>query len=77
MKTALRLLLIGCVGAAGCGSPEAIRARGGRGADVQNRPKVVEMHEGSRPFWNTPNRIGAVQHPPLEPAAQANTLSRP
>jgi hypothetical protein len=76
MKIALRLLLIGCVGAAGCGSPEATRTRGGRGADVGNRPKVVEMHEGSRPFWKTPDRIAAVEHPPLEPAEQADKLSR-
>ena len=76
MKIALRLLLIGCVGVAGCGSPEATRARGGHGADVGNRPPVVEMHEGSRPFWKTPDRIGAVEHPPLEPAQQADKLSR-
>ena len=76
MKTALRLLLIGCVGVAGCGSPEATRTRGGRGADVGNSPTVVEMHEGSRPFWKTPDRIAAVDHPPLEPAQQADKLSR-
>ena len=76
MKIALTLLLIGCVGVAGCGSPEATRTRGGRGADVGNRPRIVEMHEGSRPFWKTPDRIGAVEHPPLEPAQQADKLSR-
>jgi hypothetical protein len=76
MQIALRLLLIGCVGVAGCGSPEATRTRGGRGADVGNRPTVVEMHEGSRPFWKTPDRIAAVEHPPLEPAKQADKLSR-
>jgi hypothetical protein len=76
MKIALRLLLIGCVGVAGCGSPEATRTRGGRGADVGNRPEVVEMHEGARPFWKTPDRIAAVEHPPLEPAEQADKLSR-
>ena len=76
MQIALRLLLIGCVGVAGCGSPEATRTRGGRGADVGNRPTVVEMHEGSRPFWKTPDRIAAVDHPPLEPAQQADKLSR-
>ncbi len=72
----MRLLLIGCVGIAGCGSPEATRIRGGRGADVGNRPRIVEMHEGSRPFWKTPERIG-VEHPPLAPAQQADQLSRP
>ena len=76
MQIASRLLLIGCVGVAGCGSPEATRTRGGRGADVGNRPTVVEMHEGSRPFWKTPDRIAAVDHPPLEPAQQADKLSR-
>jgi hypothetical protein len=76
MKIALRLLLIGCVGAAGCGSPEATRTRGGRGADVGNRAPTVEMHEGSRPFWKTPDRIAAVEHPSLEPAQQARQLSR-
>jgi hypothetical protein len=75
MKIALTLLLIGCVGVAGCGSPEATRTRGGRGADVGNRPRIVEMHEGSRPFWKTPDRI-AVEHPPLESARQADQLSR-
>jgi hypothetical protein len=75
MKIALTLLLIGCVGVAGCGSPEATRVRGGRGADVGNRPRIVEMHEGSRPFWKTPDRI-AVEHPPLESARQADHLSR-
>jgi hypothetical protein len=76
MKIALRLLLIGCIGVAGCASPEATRTRGGRGADVGNRPRIVEMHEGSRPFWKTPDRIAAVEHPPLEPAQQAYQLSR-
>ena len=76
MKTPLRLLLIGSVGVAGCGSPEATRTRGGGpGADVGNRPRVVEMHEGSRPFWKTPDRI-AVEHPSLEPAQQAERFGR-
>jgi hypothetical protein len=76
MKIASKLLLIGCAGLAGCVSPEATRTRGGGpGADVGNRPKVVEMHEGSRPFWKTPDRIG-VGHPPLESAQQADQLSR-
>jgi hypothetical protein len=34
------------------------------------------MHEGSRPYWNTPARIG-VEHPPLEGAQQAQQISRP
>jgi hypothetical protein len=76
MTSAWRWLLIGCLGIAGCRSPEATRTRGGRGADVGNRGPVVEMHEGSRPFWKTPERIG-VEHPPLGSARQADRLSRP
>ena len=70
-------VLIACAGVNGCTSPEATRTRGGGpGADVGNRSEVVAMHEGSKPFWNTPVRI-PVQHPPLEPARQADELSRP
>ena len=76
MKTLLILLPIVCVGAAGCVSPEARRTRGGGpGADVGNRVRTVEMHEGSQPFWDTPERID-VDHPPLGPARQADSLSR-
>ena len=76
MNIALPLLLIGCVAVAGCGSPEAKRTRGGPGADVGNRVTTVEMHEGSRPFWKTPDRIEKVAHPPLESAQLADRLSR-
>lgn len=38
-----------------CGSPEADRARGGaRGADVNNRDRVVKIHAGSRMYYDTP-----------------------
>jgi hypothetical protein len=75
MKTvALTVLLIGCTVAVGCVSPETTRVRGGRGADVGNRAKVVEMHDGAEPFWKTP-RLEAT-HPPLESARQAEQLSR-
>jgi hypothetical protein len=61
---------------AGCASPERTRTRGGGpGADVGNRDKAVEMHEGSRPFWKTPNLI-PVKHPSLESASQADEISR-
>lgn len=61
---------------AGCDSPETMRSRGGGpGADIGNRDKVVEMHEGSQPFWKTPKLIPA-KSPPLEPASQADRLSR-
>lgn len=77
MKTTVfGMLLIGCIAVAGCASPEDTRTRGGdRGADVGNRPKIVKMHDGSEPYWKTPRRIG-VNHPPLEPARQAEQLSR-
>jgi hypothetical protein len=71
----LTMVLIGCVAAAGCASPEATRTRGGRGADVGNRPAIVEMHDGSEEFWKTPRRM-TVNHPPLDSARQAEQLSR-
>jgi hypothetical protein len=61
---------------AACASPETTRTRGGGpGADVGNRGKVVDMHEGSQPFWKTPDLI-PTKHPPLAPASQADQLSR-
>jgi hypothetical protein len=70
-------LLIAGVMLAACASPEARRSRGhGPGGDVGNRPAIVKMHEGSEPYWDTPERI-RVQHPPLDPARQADELSRP
>ena len=48
-----------------CASPETTRTRGGGpGADVGNRAKFVQMHEGSKPFERTPKIIPA-KHPPL------------
>ena len=63
---------------AACASPEATRMRaGGPGADVGNRSPVVEMHEGSQPFWKTPARLGpAIGMTDLAPAQQADRLSR-
>lgn len=61
---------------AACSSPEVTRTRGGGpGADVGNRAKIVQMHEGSKPFEKTPKIISA-KHPPLGPASQADQLSR-
>jgi len=75
MKTvAFTVLLIGSIVAVGCVSPESTRVRGGRGADVGNRPEFVEMHDGSEPFWKTPRL--ETSHPPLESARQAEQLSR-
>ena len=60
----------------GCASPETKRMRGGgSGADMGNRAKFVQMHEGSIPFENTP-KIIPTKHPSLAPASQANDLSR-
>jgi hypothetical protein len=42
----------------GCTSPEVKRTRGGGpGADVGNRGAVVQMHEGSQPYYETPRLI--------------------
>jgi hypothetical protein len=60
----------------GCTSPELTRTRGGGpGADVGNRKQFVNMHEGSRPFEDTPKIIPG-QSPSLDPAQQADRLSR-
>jgi len=70
------LLLLAAIGMGACSSPEAARTRGGGpGGDVGNREKILDMHEGSRPFWETPKLIPG-NHPPLEPASQADQLSR-
>jgi hypothetical protein len=72
----LALLTIIAVTVAACTSPEANRSRGGGpGADMGNRSSIVRMHEGSRPFEQTPKIIGA-EHPPLESARQASEFSR-
>jgi hypothetical protein len=77
MTRPLAAIVIAAAAIAGCASPEASRVRGGGpGADTGNRPAVVKMHEGSRPFWDTPDRI-ELEHPPLEPARQAQQISRP
>jgi hypothetical protein len=61
---------------AACASPEATRVRaGGAGADPGNRGPVVAMHEGSQPYWKTP-RMPGIAGPSLEPATQADRLSR-
>jgi hypothetical protein len=74
-----RLACVVLAGAAmaGCGSPEAVRQRGGGlGADTNNRPAVVKMHEGSRQYWKTPVRIPG-EGPPLHPSEQARDFSLP
>jgi hypothetical protein len=71
---AFTVLLIGSIVTVGCVSPEATRVRGGRGADVGNRPEVVKIHDGAEPFWKTPRRV--TTHPPLESARQAEQMSQ-
>ena len=47
--------IVAAVALAVCESPEAKREPGGgRGADVGNRDVVVEMHEGSDIYYETP-----------------------
>jgi hypothetical protein len=76
MKLTLVMLLTAFTALAACVSPETTRTRGGGpGADVGNRTKVVEMHEGSLPFWETPQII-TTKHAPTETADQAYELSR-
>ncbi|HWP35791.1 MAG TPA: hypothetical protein VNM66_09355 [Thermodesulfobacteriota bacterium] len=54
-RLVLVLLLIASGLLAACSSPEASRVRGGGpGADVGNRDAQVEMHAGSKPYYNTP-----------------------
>ena len=72
--TPVIFLLFLCALAA-CTSPETGRPRGGPGADVGNRTKVVRMHEGADPFYKTPKLIRS-QSPPLGSARQADQLSR-
>lgn len=73
---ALAVLLAACSAGAACSSPEAARTRGGgSGSDVGNRPGTVKMHEGSRQFWKTPQRL-EFAHAPIEPSQQAREMSR-
>jgi len=72
----LTFLCAALLSLAGCVSPEVTRTRGGGpGADTGNRTKTIDMHEGARPFYETPILI-PTKHPPLEPANQADQLSR-
>lgn len=74
-----RLALWLALGAAvaACNSPEARRVReGGPGADPGNRRGVVQMHEGSNPYWKTPERLPQRIQAPTATARQADRLSR-
>lgn len=72
----IALMMLACAALAGCRSPETTRTRGGGpGADVGNRSKEVKIHEGSEPYWKTPEHITGA-HPSLEPARHAREQSR-
>jgi hypothetical protein len=75
----MALLIVVFALASACASPEATRQRGGgRGADVNNRPATVKLHEGSRQYWKTPVRIsGESKGPPLDASEQAHHLALP
>ena len=61
---------------AACSSPEATRTQGGGpGGDTGNRPEIVRMHEGSRPYYDTP-RLLPVAAPELDSASQAREFGR-
>jgi hypothetical protein len=61
---------------AACGSPEAARTQGGGpGGDTGNRPAIVRMHEGSRPYHDTPRLVPGVT-PALDTASQAREFGQ-
>jgi hypothetical protein len=69
---AVLMLLVGA-----CASPEAQRARGGdRGADTNNRDAVVEMHEGSVIYYNTPCATSLPECTGPRPLGTARQTSR-
>jgi len=61
---------------AACGSPEATRTQGGGpGGDTGNRPDIVRMHEGSRPYHDTPRLVPGAT-PALDSASHARGFGR-
>lgn len=76
MSRALAAALAAAATLSGCDSPEATRTQGGGpGADTGNRGAVVLMHEGAKPYAETPRLIVA-KPPPIESANHADALSR-
>jgi hypothetical protein len=70
------LLFVAVIGLAACTSPEATRTQGGGpGGDTGNRPAVVRMHEGSRPFHDIP-RLVSSETPAQDTASQAAAFGR-
>lgn len=71
-----RLLGIFALVLTACGSPEATRTQGGGpGGDTGNRPEIVRMHEGSRPYHDTPRLVPGAT-PALDSASQAREFGR-
>lgn len=69
MRVAMLLL---CLGAVACNSPEADRKiGGGPGADPGNRDGTVEMHQGAQPYHDTPCRMTDVECPEQKPSRAA------
>jgi hypothetical protein len=61
---------------AACSSPEATRTQGGGpGGDTGNRPEIVRMHEGSRPYHDAPRLVPGAT-PALDSASQAREFGR-
>lgn len=61
---------------AACNSPEGARTRGGGpGGDTGNRPQIVRMHEGSRPFHDTDRHLPG-SPPGLDTASQAREFGK-
>jgi len=70
------LVILFTLGLAACNSPEATRSQGGGpGGDTGNRPAVVRMHEGSRPFHDIPRLVHS-ETPALDTASQAVGFGR-
>jgi hypothetical protein len=70
------LALMGLLLLAACNRPEASRVQGGGpGGDTGNRPPIVRMHEGSRPYHHTPQQVPG-ETPALDTASQAGQFGR-
>jgi hypothetical protein len=58
MRAKLVLTIAAAFVVAACDSPEVKRSRGdARGADLGHRAGSIEMHEGSKPYYQTPQLI--------------------
>ncbi len=65
MARLIGLLAVALSAVVACTSPEAGRARGGgAGADPGNRATVLQLHDGSRPFYGTPLKAPSRQAAP-------------